>query len=669
MNHFVQLTVLAIVLCSNHIKSELSECCEKFTYLRNGSIEIYEFAGPINDLLHLEVENEAYSNDNLIVTTSSYLYLLKQANSNSTNEETHLVLSDCVPISGEIRILTEISFRNFSGVLVCSAPDDPSATENCLHFYVGDSKFELKGQFGLDIRPSCSVLNHAHQRDTLLLICEPEKVKSNDNQVSNETTSNETDDASSVGDRDDDDALQSTQPNGHQTNETYQSNSTEIDSIYIVSLTFDFTLNKLRISDDDGQVIKLDRSLVRNYTSDVLYKFDLDTYPDENQSNDAPNSSYYYAFVIKREQVNDRELGTKLGRLCLNDESFGSYMELSLSCRDPNTNELYTYGRTVQLDQFYLYVAFNRYNETHRTVDESKGTILCSFERDELNELYLNMTMKCNDGETDDVRLMNYYYSGDKTSDFEIVTNEPSMNATEPTTESTDELDSDELSDELADESEDKKPEESIDNLNTKCRKVEEVNPYCSNRSANAFIESNSSQEGKFLNKFEDEIVISMKMSTIDDREEQVLFLDTNNDRTFELTKNSTLDTFLVRERERESDELVAMGAAYNKYLYFKTNQYLIRYPENATDVDTVNLNWTAISGNAGEINSTNCYDEQDLVETNSSFIESNPIWDEHGLQAILGLIIIVAMILVVLIFFELIKIQALRRRILFTGQ
>lgn len=120
-------------------------------------------------------------------------------------------------------------------------------------------------------------------------------------------------------------------------------------------------------------------------------------------------------FVVKRERKgrNDSTWVTKLGRTCLN---FGTYFEIPLTCADPKTGQSYGYARSAQFRSQLLYVSFNYYDNDRKTVDRSKGTVLCSVGQKQIKNIFRNLFIDCNSQLNSEARLMTYYYSSNVNS-------------------------------------------------------------------------------------------------------------------------------------------------------------------------------------------------------------------------------------------------------------
>lgn len=137
-----------------------------------------------------------------------------------------------------------------------------------------------------------------------------------------------------------------------------------------------------------------------------------------------------YAFILKREKESWQPTKTRLGKLVIDSDeqqySHG-YVELPLTCKDPENGETFTYAGSAHFgfgDSSIpgsgasspestkgdtLFVTFNSFNDTAGEVDQAKGSLLCAFPEEKLRSEFGKALENCRQGSSRNVRLMTRY--------------------------------------------------------------------------------------------------------------------------------------------------------------------------------------------------------------------------------------------------------------------
>ena len=283
------------------------------------------------------------------------------------------------------------------------------------------------------------------------------------------------------------------------------------DDLYLSEVKLNAYKNQFHIVNSRYKFIRLNKNFIKDFEIHLVYAFKWH------------NKKVNYAFVLKRERKNEEQLITKLGRVDLDDYSFQSYTEIPLICVDAKTGQEFSYTQSAYFNDDKLFVAFNSYDYKHEKVNKFKGSILCSFTFEQLNNFYKNTIRQCNLGNTKDAKQMIHY--GLIYDDY------------------------------------DKKE-------------------YCSNNKPNQYIESKINLNGSFQYKFENEIITSLiSYKSSEKKSKQLYILGTSEGKILELINydNSTISNkspINVSNERINSNPII-----YEDNVHFVSGNSLIIYP------------------------------------------------------------------------------------------
>ena len=289
-----------------------------------------------------------------------------------------------------------------------------------------------------------------------------------------------------------------------------------------------------------------------------------------------------YVFVLKREKESWQPTKTRLGKLVIDpdeEEYSHGYVELPLSCTNPNTGETLTYAESAHFgfgDSWLsnrsdnspwsdrndgildlgdtLFVTFNSFNDALSKVDASKGSILCAFPQEQLKNEFGKTMESCRQGDWR-ARLMTRY---------------------------------------------------SAINGSTRCsRRRSRTSSHSSSREQDEYVESLETVQGHYLNKLKNEVITSLA-STVHRKspnETNNLFaLGTAEGKLYQLIReNDTLKSEVKFNLEATSNKITNLAINANPlvdesdHAYFAASQHLIKVSLSERECKGPKLNGTQI--------------------------------------------------------------------------
>lgn len=336
MTKSTQWILLLFVLLNSKLSSCSNGCYENFLS-KNKSNYLLEFEKPI--------ENFILYYDDLIVTSSSYIYLFGREHHGWNN----FVLKHC--LSGDQDVIENkilLQLNNPNSYLTCNIARNDTFTAECSEVEIRNDRLVWRTKFtfafDFDLR-SCTFLQY-HVIDKSIIsfftTCEPGK-----------------------------------------TNSSYTLFGNLM--LDVKRGTFKIFQNKIGIQ------VSLGDDQPENYQMNFVHSL---IWPMHD-----------YGFVLKRERLNGQDFQVKLGRVRLERRSFRRYIEIPLSCRDRNTGETYAYAHKAHFVEWIgyryspiLFVLFQWYDRMLNQVDRSKGTVLCGYEVLEANETFAMINDLCTFG-------------------------------------------------------------------------------------------------------------------------------------------------------------------------------------------------------------------------------------------------------------------------------
>ncbi|OQR71031.1 hepatocyte growth factor receptor-like [Tropilaelaps mercedesae] len=103
---------------------------------------------------------------------------------------------------------------------------------------------------------------------------------------------------------------------------------------------------------------------------------------------------------------------TRVGRLCLDDDSMRSYTELTISCKTAkNVFDVAVHAKhTTHMSRQKLLVTMGRAREHESQVDPEMPSALCVFDVEELSNEFSRVARQCADGVSTDLARQSVYY-------------------------------------------------------------------------------------------------------------------------------------------------------------------------------------------------------------------------------------------------------------------
>lgn len=305
-----------------------------------------------------------------------------------------------------------------------------------------------------------------------------------------------------------------------------------------------------------------------------------------------------YAFILKREQKFGQAPTTRLGRVCLADTSFFSYTEIVLTCNDDkmkvfNYATSATFGeadsyiakeKDIKLKKNTLFVTFNYYDNRMKRVDTTKGSTLCAFTMEQINDYYLHAIEVCYSGsQAQNVGLMIQYSAVPKTTDV--------------------------------------------------CTRVKKGDNYvCYGNSINSYVEYRENLPGFLLYTLKSETITSLT-STIIDRNLKLntFVLGTNDGKIIKLARaydNKLHLTHTFKMGNQSKNQINPNPYINDKMVYLTSGKHLIKYPMSSCSIystckqclkalDNLLCGWCSIENqNAG-----GCLNEQECKSLGGSHL------------------------------------------------
>lgn len=319
-----------------------------------------------------------------------------------------------------------------------------------------------------------------------------------------------------------------------------------------------------------------------------------------------------FAFILKTEKKEGQPLTTRLGRVCLDDSSFFSYTEIQLSClNETSSSPEYNYasaayfGRAdsylskktdTKLKSETLFVTFNLYDNRQRTIDRSKGSMLCAFTIEQIMQYYSH--------------AVDYCYAGASNPNIGLMTQYSAIN----------------------------KP-------NNDCTRVNKGENYlCLGNSVDSYVEYRLGQLGTLLFEFKEDVITSLATTVSDtkDIEFNTFVLGSDEGKILKLARAydeqlRLLHTFKIHN---QSNDMINPNPMINsKYgnVYFTAGKHMIKFPMNSCSIystckqcivalDNLKCGWCSVENqNAGGcMNESECTKLGKDENFKTSFLQDN---------------------------------------------